>query len=152
SMISREESRNPTTWPVLRSGDGCIRVGDLTGEPIFPTTLMGEAAEQRGRPQVFTCSLPAIGKFAPTLLHKTALHATLRSSPTLLSPNCNITDISFIARRYRPTAVGELDFLHPTGRVPMRFMSYAAAATIAAALSITAAQAADISGAGATFP
>jgi phosphate transport system substrate-binding protein len=33
----------------------------------------------------------------------------------------------------------------------MRFMSYAAAATIAAALSITA-QAADISGAGATFP
>ncbi len=34
----------------------------------------------------------------------------------------------------------------------MRFMSYAAAATIAAALSITAAQAADISGAGATFP
>jgi phosphate transport system substrate-binding protein len=34
----------------------------------------------------------------------------------------------------------------------MRFMSYAAAATIAAALSITTAQAADISGAGATFP
>ena len=34
----------------------------------------------------------------------------------------------------------------------MRFMSYAAAATLAAALSITAAQAADISGAGATFP
>ena len=34
----------------------------------------------------------------------------------------------------------------------MRFMSYAAAATLAAALSITTAQAADISGAGATFP
>jgi phosphate transport system substrate-binding protein len=34
----------------------------------------------------------------------------------------------------------------------MRFMSYAAAATVAAALSITTAQAADISGAGATFP
>ncbi|MGC1346872.1 MAG: substrate-binding domain-containing protein, partial [Methyloceanibacter sp.] len=34
----------------------------------------------------------------------------------------------------------------------MRFMSYAAAATLVAALSITAAQAADISGAGATFP
>jgi phosphate transport system substrate-binding protein len=34
----------------------------------------------------------------------------------------------------------------------MRFMSYAAAATIAGALSITTAQAADISGAGATFP
>jgi phosphate transport system substrate-binding protein len=34
----------------------------------------------------------------------------------------------------------------------MRFMSYAAAATLAAALSITMAQAADISGAGATFP
>ena len=34
----------------------------------------------------------------------------------------------------------------------MRFMSYAAAATLVAALSITTAQAADISGAGATFP
>ena len=34
----------------------------------------------------------------------------------------------------------------------MRFMSYAAAATLVAALSITAAQEADISGAGATFP
>ena len=34
----------------------------------------------------------------------------------------------------------------------MRFMSYAAAASLAAALSVTAAQAADISGAGATFP
>jgi phosphate transport system substrate-binding protein len=34
----------------------------------------------------------------------------------------------------------------------MRFMSYAAAASIAAALSITTVQAADISGAGATFP
>ena len=34
----------------------------------------------------------------------------------------------------------------------MRFMSYAAAATLAAALSITTTQAADISGAGATFP
>jgi phosphate transport system substrate-binding protein len=34
----------------------------------------------------------------------------------------------------------------------MRFMSYAAAATLAAALSFNAAQAADISGAGATFP
>jgi phosphate transport system substrate-binding protein len=34
----------------------------------------------------------------------------------------------------------------------MRFMSYAAAATLAAALSITTGQAADISGAGATFP
>ena len=34
----------------------------------------------------------------------------------------------------------------------MRFMSYAAAATIAAAFSVTTAQAADISGAGATFP
>ena len=34
----------------------------------------------------------------------------------------------------------------------MRFMSYAAAATVAAALSITTAQAAEISGAGATFP
>jgi phosphate transport system substrate-binding protein len=34
----------------------------------------------------------------------------------------------------------------------MRFMSYAAAATLAAAFTITTAQAADISGAGATFP
>src|SRR5215468_5141693 len=34
----------------------------------------------------------------------------------------------------------------------MRFMSYAAAASIAVALSITTVQAADISGAGATFP
>jgi phosphate transport system substrate-binding protein len=34
----------------------------------------------------------------------------------------------------------------------MRFMSYAAAAALAAAFTITAAQAADISGAGATFP
>ena len=34
----------------------------------------------------------------------------------------------------------------------MRFMSYAAAAAIAAAFTITTAQAADISGAGATFP
>jgi phosphate transport system substrate-binding protein len=34
----------------------------------------------------------------------------------------------------------------------MRFMSYAAAASLAAALSITTAQAADVSGAGATFP
>src|SRR5262249_9845011 len=34
----------------------------------------------------------------------------------------------------------------------MRFMSYAAAASIAAALSINTVQAADISGAGATFP
>jgi phosphate transport system substrate-binding protein len=34
----------------------------------------------------------------------------------------------------------------------MRFMSYAAAATLAAAFTITSAQAADISGAGATFP
>src|SRR5471030_2393149 len=34
----------------------------------------------------------------------------------------------------------------------MRFMSYAAAACLAAAFTITAAQAADISGAGATFP
>ncbi len=34
----------------------------------------------------------------------------------------------------------------------MRFMSYAAAASLAAAFTITTAQAADISGAGATFP
>ena len=34
----------------------------------------------------------------------------------------------------------------------MRFMSYAAAVGLAAAFTITAAQAADISGAGATFP
>ncbi len=34
----------------------------------------------------------------------------------------------------------------------MRFMSYAAAACLAAAFTITTAQAADISGAGATFP
>src|SRR6266536_3244006 len=34
----------------------------------------------------------------------------------------------------------------------MRFMSYAAAAGLAAAFTITTAQAADISGAGATFP
>ena len=34
----------------------------------------------------------------------------------------------------------------------MRFLSYAALASIAAAFTITTAQAADISGAGATFP
>ena len=34
----------------------------------------------------------------------------------------------------------------------MRFMSYAAAASLVAAFAITTAQAADISGAGATFP
>src|SRR5215467_2826114 len=40
----------------------------------------------------------------------------------------------------------------PQGRAKMRVLSYAAAAGLAAAFTITAAQAADISGAGATFP
>src|SRR6187551_721891 len=42
--------------------------------------------------------------------------------------------------------------MHPQGRAKMRVLSYAAAAGLAAAFTITTAQAADISGAGATFP
>ena len=40
----------------------------------------------------------------------------------------------------------------PSGRATMRFMSYAAAVGLAAAFTISTAHAADISGAGATFP
>jgi phosphate transport system substrate-binding protein len=46
----------------------------------------------------------------------------------------------------------EPDYLNPHRESDMRFMSYAAAACLAAAFTITTAQAADISGAGATFP
>src|SRR6478672_6253960 len=42
--------------------------------------------------------------------------------------------------------------LHPQGRANMRFMSYAAVAALAAGFTVNTAVAADISGAGATFP
>src|SRR6476620_5483238 len=42
--------------------------------------------------------------------------------------------------------------LHPQGRANMRFMSYAAVAALAAVFTVNTAVAADISGAGATFP